>query len=524
MTPQGSPIFEHTGQMPDDKRAPETVCSYLSVHEALAKKSQMYTSKYAQFVIDYAVEWERVVVTRVNTALKKAEQLRVETDHYQEKVEALRQAANSSMAKGKMVDPKSAERLSRNEEKLAATKKTHDKFTNDLCILLDEVTDRSWRDLHPLLVKIAQFDMTLSDDESKSLTILNGIVNELKKMAAEHGIKPQARLKDLDTLDPTVLSTKKDGGSSNAIGGADPFLAIEGLSLGGDTSSVTSGNTKDSLSQPSFPALTSGDFALPPGSVFPQSSGGFPVMVQDSGGTSSGSGLSTLDMISMQKSAAPAPTLDQLNDVFSAGGMLTPTPMSSGMMPLQTESRGRPAPASRGVGRNYSSDSGYSTVSEASAPPPFAPPPPPPGPNAFGSNPTPPTSMGSAPPNPFGSGPPAPNPFGSGVAPAPSSYGGGMGYGSAAPPPAPMYGTSMAPAQQPYNNYGMQPPMAPHSGPPGGGWSQQPSAPMGYGQQQSMYPPPGGGGGPPPLSMYGAPPPLPGAAPPSNSARNPFDD
>ena len=62
--------------MPNENRTAETVCSYLSVHEGLSKKYKMYTSKYAQFVIDYAVEWEKVVVARVTAALKKAEELR----------------------------------------------------------------------------------------------------------------------------------------------------------------------------------------------------------------------------------------------------------------------------------------------------------------------------------------------------------------------------------------------------------------------------------------------------------------
>ena len=66
------------------------VTSYLSVHEGLANKSKMYSNKYAQFVVDYAMEWEKVVVARVSTGLKKAEQLRVEVDHYQAKVESLR--------------------------------------------------------------------------------------------------------------------------------------------------------------------------------------------------------------------------------------------------------------------------------------------------------------------------------------------------------------------------------------------------------------------------------------------------
>jgi hypothetical protein len=73
--------------MPGADRSTDSVNSYLSVQEGVANKSKMYASKYAQFVVSYAEEWYKVVSQRVGEGIKKAEELRVELDHYQSKVE-----------------------------------------------------------------------------------------------------------------------------------------------------------------------------------------------------------------------------------------------------------------------------------------------------------------------------------------------------------------------------------------------------------------------------------------------------
>jgi arginyl-tRNA synthetase len=82
-----SDLFEFVGQMPGADRSTDSVNSYLSVQEGVANKSKMYASKYAQFVVSYAEEWYKVVSKRVGEGIKTAEQLRVELDHYQSKVE-----------------------------------------------------------------------------------------------------------------------------------------------------------------------------------------------------------------------------------------------------------------------------------------------------------------------------------------------------------------------------------------------------------------------------------------------------
>jgi hypothetical protein len=415
------------------------------------------------------------------TGLKKAEEMRVEVDHYQQKVESLRLSANQTMAKGKQVDAKAAEKLKRNEDKLLKIKESNSRFVSELCLLAEEVTERSWRDLHPLLVKIAQFDVTLSSDEAKAMVSLNNVVSQLKKLADQHGIKPQARLKDLETLDPQLLSTAK---------GEDGTLKIEagmgGLSMS-SSSSMGGG----------------GEMHFPPGSTSPQGLGGFPVQVQ-SGSPSNGYDMyrqtsyegsarsnhssafgastpSTIDMMNINANAAPPPTMDTLSQAFGPGAA-TSAPSSGGLPPM-------------GRNRNPSYDSFDSFRSGGSAPPPAAPPPPPPGQASMSGGYNPP---GQAPMsggyNPFGSGPapsPAPNPFGGPPGPASpySSYGATppAPYG-AAPPPLSGYGQpGSAPSSYgrpadpyaPYNNYAQQPQM------------QAPPAPSSYGAPQiPQYPPP----------------------------------
>lgn len=73
--------------MPGAERSTDSVNSYLSVQEGVANKSKMYASKYAQFVVSYAEEWYKIVSKRVGEGVKKAEEMRVELDHYQTKVE-----------------------------------------------------------------------------------------------------------------------------------------------------------------------------------------------------------------------------------------------------------------------------------------------------------------------------------------------------------------------------------------------------------------------------------------------------
>lgn len=443
---KATPIWDATGLKPSADHPADTVCSYASVHDNLAAKTSSYATKYKQFVIEYAVEWEKVVAERVDAGLKKVEELRRELDHYQKKTESIRLSVNQQMAKGKNVKSEFQEKLRRNEEKLLAAKQTYSRAATDLCILMEEVTERSWRDLHPLLIKCAQFDSTLSNDESKVLASLNQVVNKLKDVATANGISPQPRLKDLASLKPELLSTRPGGVSGFAIEAGPSNGSVFG------TSGVTS------------PTGTTGNlnFDIPPGSTAASGLGGFPVQVASS------EPPSTLSMLSISGASAPAPTFE---DVYTSSHnnnnslSIRSAPSSGNLPPLPP---GRSMSFNQPSLDNDSVYSGYSAPPALMAPAPMSAPPPPP--NA----PPPPASYGMY-GNDYN------NP--SSLSLTPVNTGLSSSYHGAPTPMSSLYGGgAMTPAPAPSWNTGMDPMMS-------GAGGYNPYSPTNY-AQQSQQPPP----------------------------------
>ena len=365
-----SPIYEYAGLLPGSETPKGTVTSYASVHQSMANRNKMYIDRYKQFVVDYAIEWEKVVVTRISNDLKTSEKYRIDLDHYQAKVESLRKNVNSAMAKGKLVDPKKSEQLKRNEDKLSRSRAEYEDFASQLCVLIEEVTDRAWKDLHPLLIKMAQFDATLSADEAKLFGDLNTVTTNLKNIAQQHGLKPQARLKELSQLSAAQIDTK---GSESTLRLEDGLQTPLG---GGSVGSLPGFGSPGSLD---IPDRAGGGGVLSPGSVGSVGSIGDPdpfarAQSFSSAGSfhSGGPAQNPNDMMAVAAASAPPPTMDMLNDATGAmtiGMTTSPRNFSSGSLP--------PLPTS---GSSVSRSSSYisETGSVPMAPPPMAAPPPPP--------------------------------------------------------------------------------------------------------------------------------------------------
>jgi hypothetical protein len=457
-----TPLFDCVGLMPSEDRPSNTVCSYASIHEELGAKTKSYCGKYQQFVLDYAIEWEKIVRSRIDNGLKKSEELRRDLDHYQKKVEALRLSTNQAMAKGKSVPSGTQEKLQRNEEKLMQSKQSYNKVATDLVILMEEVNERSWRDLHPLMIKCAQFDLTLSGDEANALGSLGKVVDALKLIANEKGISPQPRLKDLGSLKPELLSTRPGGvaGLQIEYGGA-PATA-----MGGVPTNMAIGNI--------------GETALAPGSVAPQGLGGFPVALSPTGdfprSTSFNSSysapstsmdpLANMNQLTLSSHPTSTPNMDSIYSSAYNPPTIQSAPSTGSLQPLPAMGNNWNA--------NYRStsfndtDSAYSGYSGYSAPPASAPPlPPPPPPSGYGLPPMAPLTTSTSLTLANGLDP---------YSPANSSSGGYGGSSQWATTPTnsvgqqqnsfSMYGNQQPMMQQPppmqqYNNQGYNPPQPP---------------------------------------------------------------
>jgi len=204
------PISIEAGSIPEDEDQHQSdssrLDSYMMVHHNLHIRQQLYCDRFSEHV-EYAEEWEKVIVFRVSTSLSHAEKLRRELDHYQSKVDQLQAYKSTAITKGKHIDPKLVEKLGRNEAKLNNSRAEYESYATDLTALMHEVTANSWKDLHQILLKMAQFDANLASDENQLLSNLTTVADNLKKVAHRYGLKPEARLKDLETLSAKVIVT-----------------------------------------------------------------------------------------------------------------------------------------------------------------------------------------------------------------------------------------------------------------------------------------------------------------------------
>jgi hypothetical protein len=226
-----TPLHKCAGELAPD--GSDSTSSYAAVHVTLNKKCQLYLNKYPEHILHYAVEWERILTTRISDWLRQSEKLRVDLDHYQNKVEDLNQGVNRAQNKGKNVNDKEIEKLKRNEAKFVQARQDYDKFVNELCGYMEEVLDRGWKDLHPMLVKMAQFDTTFSNDEAAVLKSINGVTHELMSFGTKNDLMPQGRLKELETSSPDALIRKyHPSGTTLTIMGGE--VGSGGLNSSGD--------------------------------------------------------------------------------------------------------------------------------------------------------------------------------------------------------------------------------------------------------------------------------------------------
>ena len=153
-----SPLHEHIGNAPG-------LTSLTSVHQLATEMARVDAEQYKKKIINYAVEWEHIVTTRVDEDFKKNKALHDTLNHYENKVDTLRKKVNTVENKGKESPAKLSEQLTRNEDKLKQAWKVHEESASTLCNLLDEITTGGWKDLYPLVMEALQWEAGRATEE-----------------------------------------------------------------------------------------------------------------------------------------------------------------------------------------------------------------------------------------------------------------------------------------------------------------------------------------------------------------------
>jgi hypothetical protein len=110
-----------------------------------------HSAAYQLAVVDYAVEWETLVAKRIEPEIKLSNKLHKVLQHYESKVESLREHIHDQEAHDKAPRVKESDKLERNEKKLSAAWTDHDKTATRTSNLIESATKSKWKDLHPLL-------------------------------------------------------------------------------------------------------------------------------------------------------------------------------------------------------------------------------------------------------------------------------------------------------------------------------------------------------------------------------------
>lgn len=391
--------------------------AYLEVHRTSNERSAMYTQRFREHVLKYTVEWETSITSRIDAGLKELEKQRLDLEHYSRKFEALRLSANKLMSSGKTVPTATADKLKRNEMKLLHAKHNYEVYSSSFALLISEVTERCWKDLHPLLVKVIQFDSALAADENKNFSLLNEAATKLKKIGADNSLDPKGRLMSIQSLKPEELFTgdKTNPFGRRQTGEAVPIIPLSSLttssgsfastgSLGGSftnewnsnpnsmaTNSAPTSNNGNAFYNPFESSGNAGGSKIDSTNPFaPSGSASSSINPLDSFKVTHKSNmLSQVDMLDVAASSAPPPTMSDINEATTTMMISSNQPSNqwalngSGWPVLQSQVASSQHPNSV----NRTSFSGNDTNLLASAPiPPPMPPPPPPSFSMYGNN------------------------------------------------------------------------------------------------------------------------------------------
>ncbi|KAL3799455.1 hypothetical protein HJC23_013910 [Cyclotella cryptica] len=187
--------------------------SYYDVHEVNYMESKKYLEQHSNLV-KYIEDWERILFQRVNALYTEYMKHRKNLHHYIKKVDSLKKEMaklqKASEEKDKPIPPKKVEKLERNVVKLAGARETHDNSGESLFLFLDEVVNRSWRDIFPLLQRTVKFEQDYSLMQAKTFQRLTGTTELLDLIGRNKSISMSSRLKSLKTLHPEVIYSGED--------------------------------------------------------------------------------------------------------------------------------------------------------------------------------------------------------------------------------------------------------------------------------------------------------------------------
>lgn len=204
---QESPILELVGSSSTNN---DSTTSYATT--ALRdQQTSVQLDRYEREIVSYVTEWEKTVSTRVATELKHIANLHNKWTKYHQKVEQLKASAQKKKHPSSDLEDK----ITWNESKLRTAKKEYRRNLIAVTLLTEEVTDRGWKDLIPLMIRLIDYDVHATKTAAGLLAQLNHVREEMVELGRRYEMDFEAirsgRLRVLleedatDFVDPSDL-------------------------------------------------------------------------------------------------------------------------------------------------------------------------------------------------------------------------------------------------------------------------------------------------------------------------------
>lgn len=142
--------------------------------------------KFQREVVEYVGEWEKTVSSRVGAELKHLQGLNQSYERYRLKVDGLHNSLENAKKKARtrpQTISQLEEKLVWNESKLRNAKREYRRNLIAVTLLTEEVTDRAWKELVPLLLRLMDLDVKSSQTASEMAGTVTNLRNEMVQLA-----------------------------------------------------------------------------------------------------------------------------------------------------------------------------------------------------------------------------------------------------------------------------------------------------------------------------------------------------
>jgi hypothetical protein len=223
-----SPVYENVGKMLDSDKissgtaeeamehaAKSGTKSLVSVNQLALVPQKAMESVYHESLVDYVYEWEHVVANKVDKLMEPTTRLGRDRQHYETKVDRMREEKTQAESKGKEFPPKKKERLERNERKLKDSIQIHEEKASEFCHLLEQIVDYGWQDLLPLVENTVKWEYRRYENDAATfgtllLPVLGSLEKEISRLEAEEDAEDLEAALTLQREKNQVLQKKLD--------------------------------------------------------------------------------------------------------------------------------------------------------------------------------------------------------------------------------------------------------------------------------------------------------------------------